>query len=148
MLSRRTALLAVLLTGRILAAQTAKITVTVLDENAVAVPAARVTLQSPDAPLLRCETGFSGRCLFFNLPAGAATIRAEKEGFYAITLPSVQIGATADLEITLSHLQEVKEVVDVVESPPAIDPAKTQAQEQLTGMDIVNIPYPSTNDYR
>ena len=141
-------LLAVLLTGPWLAAQSGKITITVVDENSVAVSAARVTLQFRDVPLLRCETGFSGRCLFFNLPPGSAEIHVEKEGFYAITLPDIQVGASPDLEITLSHLQEVKEVVDVVASPPAIDSAKTQAQEQLTGMDIVNIPYPATNDYR
>jgi len=52
------------------------------------------------------------------------------------------------LALTLSHLQEVKEVVSVVESIPDIDPAKTPAQEQLTGMDIIDIPYPGTNDYR
>jgi hypothetical protein len=148
MLARRTVLLAFLLTGQWLAAQSVKLTVTVIDENSVAIPAARVTLQFPDVLLVRCETGFSGRCLFFNLPPGAAEIHAEKEGFYAITLPSIKIGATPELEITLLHLQEVKEVVNVVESPPAIDPTKTQSQEQLTGMDIINIPYPATNDYR
>jgi hypothetical protein len=148
MLPRRTVLLPVLLAGHILSAQSVKITVTVLDENSVAVSAARVTLQLPNVPALRCQTGFSGRCLFFNLMPGPAQIRAEKEDFYAVTIPSVQIGPTAELDVTLSHVQEVKEVVDVVASPPAIDPAKTQAQEQLTGMNVVNIPYPATNDYR
>ena len=65
-----------------------------------------------------------------------------------VGLPVVEIGAVTSVEIILTHVQEIKEVVNVVESPPAVDPAKTQAQEQLTTMDIVNIPYPNTNDYR
>jgi hypothetical protein len=141
------AVLALLFSGSLNAAQSATLTVTVVDKNSVAVPSARVTLQLPNAPLLRCETRFAGRCVFDNLTPGSAELRVEKEGFYAVTTV-VQVGATADVDITLSALQEVKEVVNVVESPPAVDPEKTQAQEQLTGMDIINIPYPVTSDYR
>jgi hypothetical protein len=141
-------LLGLLLASQFLAAQPAILTVTVLDENSAAVPNVRITLEQQNAPTLRCETAFEGRCQFLNLVPGPAALRAEKEGFYAITLPVVQAGVTGNIEITLSHLQEVKEVVSVVESPPAVDPEKTQAQEQLAGMDIINIPYPATNDYR
>src|SRR5262249_14937702 len=35
-----------------------------------------------------------------------------------------------------------------VESPPAIDPAHTEQREQLSGIDVLNIPYPTTRDYR
>jgi len=60
---------AVLFTAN-LAAQPATLTVTVADENSVAVPNARITLQFPNAPLLRCETRFDGRCVFTNLEPG------------------------------------------------------------------------------
>jgi Carboxypeptidase regulatory-like domain/TonB-dependent Receptor Plug Domain len=145
---RRTAIFAFLLTAHIVGAESATLSVIVLDENFVAVPNARVTVQPNNSSPRRCETGFAGRCQFANLPPTTAAVHAEKEGFYAVTLAAVQVRTTASLDITLSHIQEVKEVVNVVESPPAIDPEKTQAQEQLTGMDIINIPYPTTNDYR
>ena len=42
---------------------TRRLSVAVLDENGVAVPGARVTLQPPSpAQALRCETEISGRC--------------------------------------------------------------------------------------
>ena len=145
---RRSALFVFLLMGHIAVAQSATLTVTVLDETSVAVRTVRVTLQPPIGPPLRCETSFAGRCQFSDLTPGPAELRAEKEAFYVVTVPMVEIGAIANVDITLTHIQEIKEVVEVVESPPAIDPAKTQAQEQLTGMDIINIPYPATNDYR
>ena len=36
----------------------------------------------------------------------------------------------------------------MVESPPAIDPQQVASTEQLTGLDVLNIPYPATHDYR
>ncbi len=39
-------------------------------------------------------------------------------------------------------------MVNVTESPPAIDPAQISSKEELTGLDIIDIPYPATNDYR
>jgi hypothetical protein len=141
--------LALLSTVRLWAGQSsATLTVTVVDENSVGVPAALITLQPQSASDLHCETSFAGRCEFSNLAPGTADLRTEKEGFYTVVLQQIQIGTTTGVDVTLSHVQEVREVVNVVESPLTVDPGKTQAQEQLTGMDIINIPYPNTNDYR
>src|SRR5208283_654035 len=127
------------------------IVVTVVDENGVAVASALVFLQaSPEAVALPSVTDFAGHCEFSNLSAGTYQLRVEKQGFYSVTLtlPAVQPGAAPNIEVTLTHQQEVREVVDVVESPPAIDPAQVSNQEQLTGVDIINLPYPTTRDYR
>jgi hypothetical protein len=122
---------------------------TVTDENGVVVPHARVFLQSsPTAAPLRCETDFAGHCEFRNLVPGLWQLRVEKPGFYVISGETVQIGQVSTVDMTLSHLQEIKEVVNVVESPPAIDPQQVASTEQLTGLDVLNIPYPATNDYR
>ena len=126
-----------------------KLAITVTDENGVAVGSARAQLQPPppDIPL-RCETDFAGRCEFTNLSAGAYELRVEKAGFYAISQSNVQVGATANVDVILSHQQESREVVDVVESSPAIDPSQVSTKEELTGAQIVDIPYPGTHDYR
>jgi hypothetical protein len=135
------------------AAQTAapaqKLTLTVTDENGLAVRSARVQLQPPPplAPL-RCESDFAGHCEFSGLPSGSYGLSVEKEGFYAVSLPAVQVGATADIDVTLSHQQEAHEVVNVMESPPAIDPAQISAKEEITGDEIIDIPYPGSHDYR
>ena len=133
------------------------IVVTVTDENDVAVPSAFVYLQaSPQAVALRCVTDFAGHCEFSNLSAATYQLRVEKEGFYSVTLPAIQTGVAANvaanvavnIDVTLSHQQELREVVDVVESPLAIDPAQIAAQQTLSGLDVLNIPYPATHDYR
>ncbi len=107
------------------------ILVTVTDENDVAVPSAFVFLQaSPQAVALRCVTDIAGHCEFSRLPAATYQLRVEKQGFYSVALPAIQAGA-ASIDVTLSRQQEVREVVDVVESPPAIDPAQIAAQQTL-----------------
>jgi hypothetical protein len=131
------------------AAAAQKLTVTVTDETLVAVGSARVQLQPPPPALpLRCGTDFAGHCEFTNLPPGTYELRVEKAGFYAVVQSSVQVGSTANVDVTLTHQQEAHEVVNVVESAPAIDPAQISTKEELTGTEIVDIPYPATHDYR
>jgi len=125
-----------------------RLSVAVLDENGVAVRGARVTLQPPSpAQALRCETEISGRCELSHIPSGPCQIHVEKEGYYAAN-SSVEPSGSSEIEITLNHLKEIKETVDVHESPPMIESSQTESQERLTGIDVINIPYPSTHDYR
>src|SRR5205814_9127979 len=127
-----------------------KLEITVRDENEGSVVAAHVFLQASQQNIpLRCETDFAGHCQFDNLrPHEVYQLRVEKEGFYASVLRSVQVEVSASVDVTLSHQREVREVVNVIESPPAIDPEQTSSKEQLSGLDILNIPYPTTRDYR
>ncbi|HYL15633.1 MAG TPA: TonB-dependent receptor [Terriglobales bacterium] len=125
------------------------LSITVTDENGVAVPSARVFLQpSPAGALVWCVTDFAGHCYFRGLTLGNYQMRVEKQGFYAVTGQPVEIGQVPSVDVRLFHVQEVHEVVNVVESPPGIDPAQTASTEQLTNLDVLNIPYPSTHDYR
>lgn len=125
-----------------------KLIITVTDENGVGVPSARVQLQgAPPAAPIHCETDFPGRCEFANLPAGIYQLTVEKAGFYPVTQSNVLAGAQ-NVDVTLSHQREAHEVVDVTESTPAIDPAQVATKEELSGTEIINIPYPTSHDYR
>ncbi|HUK23392.1 MAG TPA: carboxypeptidase regulatory-like domain-containing protein [Terriglobales bacterium] len=120
--------------------------VTAVDENGVAVAGVRVMLQASALPAaLHCETDFGGDCRFPDLPAGPLQLRLQKEGFYEATVAEVHPGT---VEVTLQRQQEVRELVNVVESPPAIDRSQVASQEKLTGLQIIDIPYPTTRDYR
>jgi hypothetical protein len=123
-------------------------TITVVDENGVAVSSARVSLQSPSQPVLHCFTDFAGHCQFASLPSSTYQLTVEKEGFYALQQPDVHLSSNSTLEVAISHEQEVHETIDVHESPPAIDPAQVTSRETLTGLDVVDIVYPGTHDYR
>ena len=125
------------------------ILVTVTDENQVAVPSAFVYLQaSPQGVALRCVTDFGGHCEFSNLSSATYQLRVEKKDFYSLILPTIQTSLAANIDVTLSHQQEVREEVDVVESPAAIDPAQIAAQQTLSGLDVLNMPFSAPHDYR
>src|SRR5215467_12218591 len=137
-----------------LAAQTApssqaklsgQLTVLVMDENGSEVPGARVVLSGPSGPLY-CESDRAGRCQFSHLAGSPWQLHVEKEGFYVLDLRPIETSGI--LEVALNHQQEVRETVNVVESTPAIDLQQVSSSEQLTGIDIINIPYPNTRDYR
>src|SRR5215472_10865850 len=123
-------------------------TIAVVDENGVAVPSARVSLQNPEQPAVHCETNFTGRCSLPGVIAGLYTLRIQKEGFYALEQPAVEASPGATVEVALTHTQEVHEVIDVRESPPAIDPTQISSKETLTGLDVVNMVFPTAHDYR
>ena len=126
-----------------------KLTITVTDENGVAIGSARIVLEPPPPALpLRGGTDFAGRCEFTNLAPGTYALRVEKAGYYAGIQSSVQVGVTAGIDVTLTRQQETHEIVNVMESAPAIDPAQVATKEELTGSEIIDVPYPGTHDYR
>jgi Carboxypeptidase regulatory-like domain len=131
------------------ASQPQKLTITVTDETGIAVAGARVQLQGPPptAPM-RCETDFAGRCEFANVSTGKCDLSVEKAGYYVLTQPAVQVGTVPNLDVTLTHQQEARQVVNVTEPAPAIDPTQIATKEELTGTEIIDIPYPVSHDYR
>src|SRR5579862_5257356 len=126
-----------------------RLEIIVADENGVAVPSAVVQLNAAQQPAsLRCETDFAGRCLFTSLVAQTYQLRIQKQGFYAALVPAVQPQEMPSLDVTLAHQREIHEVVNVQEPTPEINPAQIASKEELTGMDIIDMPYSGTNDYR
>jgi len=127
----------------------ARLLVTVIDENGVAVAFARLALeQTGTSTIHRGETDDAGRYEFKGLDSGLHRLRIEKEGFYAVTHDEVRVGETDSIEVTLNHQQEYVEHVNVTYSPPAIDPAKTTASENLGSREIIDLPYTVTRDIR
>lgn len=125
------------------------IAIAVVDEDGVPVPSARVVLTTSDgSQSLRCQTGTAGTCVLTVTGAGPFTARVEKETFYAAEAGDLHFDQISSIELMLVHQREVREVVDVVESRPAINPEQINAQEQISGVDVINLPYPVTRDYR
>ena len=141
----RLAVLALAATG--LGAAAITITGKVVDENGVPVRDVRVTAFSGSASF----GASSDPAGFFRLEmagSGSYRVEAQRDGYFLFSQPSLELDESAPLEIRLNHLKELAESVDVHYSPPVIDAQQTSDTKRLNNQEILNIPYPSSQDYR
>ncbi len=126
-------------------AQERVLLVSVADENGAAVPGVSITLAG--APGSSCTTDAAGRCHLSAEP-GPFDLIGSKPGYYQSTLRGLNVAQTDHVHVTLSHTQEVKESVEVRESPPEVDPQQVAATRSIDSTEIINIPFPVTRDIR
>jgi hypothetical protein len=132
----------------LLGAQVA-ITGRVIDETGAAVDGARVELRDAAGTAIAASSDRAGNFRVSLPAAGEYTIRAERLGFYLFQGKARQFEpGPGELTVTLNHLQEFSDHIDVVYSPPAIDPAQPADRKELDNAEILNIPYPAPHDYR
>lgn len=120
----------------------------VRDENGAVVPQASVRLLASDGRSLRGETDYSGRLEFAGVQTGTYQLVVEKAGYYLLKEQGIQVSEDRELEVTVSHIQELSESVSVFYTPPLIRSAETTSSRQLTSSEIVNLPFPTTRDIR
>ncbi len=122
----------------------------VVDENGVIVVGAKVTLSGPEtASRAVATTDEAGRFLLAPVPPGTYELRVEKPGFYAYLDHSFVLGqGSAPIEVVLNHQREFGETVNVVYSAPVIDPQQVAAGNTLHAQEIIEMPFPSTHDFR
>src|SRR3954469_14784252 len=148
-------LLAGLLFTLSLSAQTARaipaspaLQVTVTDENRQSLDQVEVLLLPPgNRAGLQIMTDPQGRVRFYGLAKGTYELQVRKVGFYELK-KQVQISGPATIDAMLHHVEEFHETVEVSDSPPEVDPAKTESSETLTNREIFSLPYPSSRDFR
>jgi hypothetical protein len=119
--------------------------VTVLDENGVVVPDARVTITQPSQPAVELLTNPAGRAQFSLATRAPYQLQADKQGFYQTLQRNIDPDL-ADIELILAHQQIVGQQIDVVASTPTIDPQQTADASIMSTPEIVNIPYQTSRN--
>lgn len=121
----------------------------IVDENGLAVAEARVVLTDTiSGRTAECTSDYAGACEFSTQSPGPFRLRVEKEGFYVFESEDVTASQLTNLEVTLNHTQEFSEKVDVVSSQRGLSPQTTSSTENLDREEILNLPYPTTRDFR
>ncbi|MFZ0429390.1 MAG: TonB-dependent receptor [Acidobacteriota bacterium] len=120
----------------------------IVDENGLAVSGAQVALTNRSGGTAGCTSDYAGICGFSNPGTGPFSLKVEKQGFYVFEASELTERQLENLEVTLNHTQEFSERVDVVSSRRGLNPQRTTATETLDREEIVNLPYPSTRDFR
>jgi hypothetical protein len=126
------------------------ITGKVIDENGAAVSGARVEFRHPALSQPPSTTSdVQGRFHLELSEPGGYSIRAEKEGFFVLERGQAHlVEGPNEVNVTLNHLQELTESIDVVYSPPVIDPAQLSDEKSLNNIEILTVPYPASQDFR
>ena len=123
------------------------VAITVTDENNRPIEGAIITVTQNGAAIFRAATNYRGQAQF-RAVAGVHELRVEKPDFYAHIVPNLDLRKSVELAVTLHHVQEFRERVDVTDSAPEVDPAQTASTAQLTNRELFSLPYPTTRDFR
>lgn len=119
----------------------------VIDENGVAVSGAKVEVVGAQAAA--AVSGKDGRFTLRLESPGDYRIQAEREGFFRLSGSAAAFNEGPNrLTVTLNHIHEFTESVDVVYSPPAIDLDQPAEREELNSVEILTVPYPAPQDLR
>jgi hypothetical protein len=125
----------------------ASITLTVVDENGLAVPGASVTIAEPPQPPLHLTSDYDGRVSWSPSTPGTYSVHIAKPGFYQFSQQGLQTRQKS-LRIALTHEQIVRQQVHVQASTPGINPERISNRTTMNVPEIVNIPFPVNRDIR
>ena len=146
---RRAAILVAVSTFPLWAAQTARLTGRVVDENVVPVASAQVIVAQEGRAAAETFTDDSGHFEFDALMPGAATVNVRKPEYFELTGRAVALTAGEnDLTLALTHETELQETVEVRSSAAQIDPTQTAHQDGLVQRDILDTPVPNSHDLK
>ena len=131
-----------------------RLTGRVVDENNAAVAGAQVSIRpaasdAAAAPHIQAIADPTGAFAVRLENAGDYLVSVERQGFFRLKDHPIHLAdGPNEITLTLNPAREVFEKVDVAYSPPAIDFDRTTSEERLTGNQVLEIPYPSTNTLR
>lgn len=125
----------------------------VVDENNAAVAGARIVFRpaSPISGNPEYEAQADPTGVFsVTVPGrGDYLASADHEGYFQLKDLPVQIAdPPLEIHLVLNHVREFFQAVSVTASPSPIDVEQTASERRLTGLQILNVPYPSTRSLR
>jgi hypothetical protein len=122
----------------------------VVDETGAGVAGARIELGQAESPGRAVASSDLAGNFKLILPApGVYRVIAERQGFYVFRANEQRLEAgVSQLTITLNHRQEFSERVDVIASPPAIDPQQPADRKVIDNAEIDSVPFSGSEDFR
>ncbi|MGD0360439.1 MAG: carboxypeptidase regulatory-like domain-containing protein [Bryobacteraceae bacterium] len=120
-----------------------------IDENDAGVAGVEVTAQNQAGEQSRATTDPTGGFKLTLPSEGQYLFAATQSGYLPVKNLPVDVRADmGEVYLILNHAKEVLQSVDVKASGEAVDVEQTQSERVLTGIQIMDIPYPSTHSLR
>src|SRR5258708_39643879 len=138
--------ISLLASAELQAADSADCAGAVVDENSVPVGDAQVKFENSTGEAYRTETDGAGRFIFQNLLAGTYKVEVRKEGFFLLSGQPFPIHAGRnELTLTLNHVQELHEQVQITAPSNKIVTKATPRRPTLSSQNIPDIPVPTSH---
>ncbi|MCL4852839.1 MAG: hypothetical protein KJZ78_15875, partial [Bryobacteraceae bacterium] len=83
------------------------------------------------------------------LRAGKYSVSVQLEGFFRLDHQAVSLSENGgEATFVLNPLREVFESVTVAAPSPVVDPEDPQSQQNVSGAELLAVPYPNTNNLK
>jgi hypothetical protein len=121
----------------------------VIDENEAGIAGAEVTARNEAGQVSHATTDPTGGFTLRLAAEGQYLFASSQTGYMPVKNLAIEVHAgMGPVDLLLNHAKEILQSVDVSASPDAVDVEQTQSERQLTGIQIMDIPYPSTHSLR
>jgi hypothetical protein len=109
---------------------------------------ARVLIQPATGELVQKFTNPQGQ-FRLELPTGVYKLIIERDGYFPLRDYEIRLERTDEEGVfILEPVREVRETLHVSASPLSIDMDTSSAKRSIGDRQIINVPYPNTNDFR
>jgi len=120
-----------------------------VDENEAGIAGVEITVRNQAGELQHATTNPTGEFKLTFPAEGRYFFAAEQPGYLPVKNLAVDVrDGMGEVYLVLNHAKEVLQSVDVSASTQAVDVEQTQSERVLTGIQIMDIPYPSTHSLR
>ncbi len=123
----------------------------VSNETGAPLGGVKLTVRATGAaePVFHAYTDLSGKFSVAVPAPGEYVVDVGRAGYFPLHEQAITLFEGDNrADFTLNRVREVFESIEVVATPPPIDMDTTVSQETVTGTEILNIPYPSTNNLK
>lgn len=131
-------------------AQEVRLSGRITTETGTPISGARLTLRALEQPVRVSAISDPTGAYSCVLPGpGVYEIEVDREGYFRLTSRKIELRQERqEVDLTLARVREVVASVDVTANPGSVDMDRTSPQTSLSGNDLLNVPYPSTNTLR
>jgi hypothetical protein len=120
-----------------------------IDENDAGIAGVEITIHNQAGEQRHATTNPTGGFTIAVPTEGQYFFGAAEAGYLPVKNLAVDVRAgMGEVNLVLNHAKEVLQSVDVSASPQAVDVEQTQSERVLSGIQIMDVPYPSTHSLR
>jgi outer membrane receptor protein involved in Fe transport len=120
-----------------------------VDENEAGVAGVPIAARNATNQVSQATTDPTGGFIMHLPTEGTYFFSAVQPGYLAVKNLAVDVHTNMpEVTLVLNHAKEVLQSVDVSSSPDPVDVERTQSERQLNGLQIMDVPYPSTHSLR